>query len=134
MGIEPFLVATSIHLICAQRLIRRICRDCKTELRTPIQTLIDIGFPSEEAKFLRTFRGEGCRTCNGSGYKGRVGLYEVMEVSEPIQDLILIGASAREIKRQAVAEGMLTLRQSGLAKIRSGITTLDEVLRETEKN
>ena len=134
MGIEPFLVATSIHLICAQRLIRRICRDCKTELRTPIQTLIDIGFPSEEAKFLRTFRGEGCRTCNGSGYKGRVGLYEVMEVSEPIQDLILIGASAREIKRQAVTEGMLTLRQSGLAKIRSGITTLDEVLRETEKN
>ena len=134
MGIEPFLVATSVHLICAQRLIRRICNECKTEIRTPIQTLIDVGFSPEEAGPIQTFRGEGCRTCNGTGYKGRVGLYEVMEISEDIQDLILAAAPAREIKRRAVEEGMLTLRQSGLAKIKSGVTTLDEVLRETVKN
>jgi type IV pilus assembly protein PilB len=134
MGIEPFLVATSVHLICAQRLIRRICNECKTEIKTPIQTLIDVGFSPEEAGPIQTFRGEGCRTCNGTGYKGRVGLYEVMEISEHIQDLILASAPGREIKRRAVEEGMLTLRQSGLAKIKSGVTTLDEVLRETVKN
>jgi len=133
MGIEPFLVATSVHLICAQRLIRKICRDCKAEAKTPIQTLIDFGFPPEDAKSMQTFKGEGCKTCNGTGYKGRVGLYEVMEISEDIQELILVGASAREIKRKAVEEGMLTLRQSGLAKIKNGLTTLDEVLRETVK-
>jgi type IV pilus assembly protein PilB len=134
MGIEPFLVATSVHLICAQRLIRRICGECKTEIKTSIQTLVDVGFSPEEAGPIQTFRGEGCRTCNGTGYKGRIGLYEVMEISESIHDLILAGAPAREIKRQAVKEGMLTLRQSGLTKIKSGITTLDEVLRETVKN
>jgi type IV pilus assembly protein PilB len=133
MGIEPFLVATSAHLICAQRLIRKVCRDCKVEAKTPIQTLIDFGFPPEDAKNMQTFKGEGCKTCNATGYKGRVGLYEVMEISEDIQELILVGASAREIKRKAVEEGMLTLRQSGLAKIKAGLTTLDEVLRETVK-
>jgi type IV pilus assembly protein PilB len=133
MGIEPFLVATSVHLICAQRLIRKVCRDCKVEAKTPIQTLIDFGFPPEDAKNMQTFKGEGCKTCNATGYKGRVGLYEVMEISEDIQELILVGASAREIKRKAVEEGMLTLRQSGLAKIKAGLTTLDEVLRETVK-
>jgi type IV pilus assembly protein PilB len=134
MGIEPFLVATSVHLICAQRLIRKICNDCKAEVKTPLQTLINIGFSAEEAKNIQTFRGEGCRVCNGTGYKGRLGLYEVMEVSEEIQELILVGASAREIKRKAVDEGMLTLRQSGLCKLRAGTTTLDEVLRETVLN
>jgi type IV pilus assembly protein PilB len=134
MGIEPFLVATSVHLICAQRLIRKICNDCRTEVKTPIQTMINIGFSQEDAKNIPTFRGEGCKTCNGTGYKGRIGLYEVMEVSEEIQELILVGASAREIKRKAVDEGMIALRQSGLNKIRAGITTLDEVLRETVLN
>ncbi len=134
MGIEPFLVATSVHLICAQRLIRKICKECKTELKTPHQALINFGFTAEEAKNLQTFKGEGCKTCNGTGYKGRVGLYEVMEVSEEIQELILVGASARDIKRKAVEEGMLTLRQSGLTKIKAGITTLDEVSRETVLN
>ncbi len=134
MGIEPFLVATSVHLICAQRLIRKICRECKTEVKTPQQALINIGFTAEEAKNLQIFKGEGCKTCNGTGYKGRVGLYEVMDVSEEIQELILVGASARDIKRKAVEEGMLTLRQSGLTKIKAGVTTLDEVLRETVLN
>jgi len=134
MGIEPFLVATSVHLICAQRLIRKICKDCKAEVRTPLQTMIDIGFTPEEAKSVQTFRGEGCKMCNGTGYKGRFGLYEVMEISDEIQELILVGASAREIKKKAVDEGMLTLRQSGLAKIKNGLTTLDEVLRESVLN
>jgi type IV pilus assembly protein PilB len=127
-------VATSVHLICAQRLIRKICPDCKTEAKTPVQALVNIGFSAEEAKSILTFKGEGCKTCNGTGYKGRVGLYEVMDVSEEIQELILVGASAREIKRKAVEEGMLTLRQSGLCKIKLGVTTVDEVLRETVLN
>ncbi len=134
MGIEPFLVATSVQLICAQRLIRRVCRECKKEVKTPIQTLINAGFTPEDAKTLQTLKGDGCKLCNGTGYKGRVGLYEVMEISEDIQELILVGASAREIRRKAVEEGMLTLRSSGLAKIKAGATTLDEVLRETMKN
>jgi type IV pilus assembly protein PilB len=134
MGIEPFLVATSVHLICAQRLIRKVCPECKTEMKTPIQALINAGFSQEEAKSIQCFKGEGCKNCSGTGYKGRIGLYEVMEISEDIQELILVGASAREIKRKAVEEGMPTLRHSGLAKIKAGITTLDEVLRETILN
>jgi type IV pilus assembly protein PilB len=131
MGIEPFLVATSVLLICAQRLMRKICSDCKTEIKTPLPALINAGFSQEEAHNMRTFKGEGCKTCNGTGYKGRIGMYEVMDISESIQELILVGASAREIRRKAEEEGMLSLRQSGLAKIRSGMTTLEEVLRET---
>ncbi len=134
MGIEPFLVATSVHLICAQHLVRTICNECKTEIKTPIQTLIDIGFSPDEAKEAQTYKGEGCRNCNGTGYKGRLGLYEVIDVSEEIQELILVGASAREIKRKSVEEGMLTLRHSGLTKIKKGVTTIEEVLRETVKN
>jgi type IV pilus assembly protein PilB len=134
MGIEPFLVATSVNLICAQRLIRKICSECKTEVRTPLQALTSAGFTQEESNTLITYKGEGCKICNGTGYKGRIGMYEVMEIGEEIQELILIGASAREIRRKAVEEGMLTLRQSGLAKIKAGMTTLDEVLRETVGN
>ncbi len=134
MGIEPFLVATSVHLICAQRLIRRICKECKEEVKTPLQAMIDVGFSKDEALGIRTYKGRGCRFCNMTGYKGRLGLYEVMDISEEIQELILVGASAREIKRKAVEEGMITLRQSGLAKIKAGVTTIDEVLRETVLN
>jgi type IV pilus assembly protein PilB len=131
MGIEPFLVATSVLLICAQRLIRKTCSECKTEIKTPVQALINAGFSQEESHTIHTFKGEGCKTCNGTGYKGRIGMYEVMDISESIQELILVGASAREIRRKAAEEGMLSLRQSGLAKVRSGLTTLEEVLRET---
>jgi type IV pilus assembly protein PilB len=131
MGIEPFLVATSVHLICAQRLIRKICSECKVEIKTPLPALIKAGYSPEEAKTVRTFKGEGCKNCNDTGYKGRIGMYEVMEIGENIQELILIGASAREIRRKAVEEGMLTLRHSGLMKVKNGLTTLDEVLRET---
>jgi type IV pilus assembly protein PilB len=133
MGIEPFLVATSVNLIQAQRLIRRICKDCKIEMNTPGEALIDVGFPASETKEIRTFKGAGCATCNGTGYKGRVGLYEVMEVTEDLRELILVGASGLELRRKAIEEGMLTLRQSGLEKIRQGVTTIEEVVRETVK-
>ncbi|MDT5293435.1 MAG: type pilus assembly protein PilB [Acidobacteriota bacterium] len=131
MGIEPFLVATSVNLIQAQRLIRRICKDCKTEHALPPEGLVEVGFSLEEAKQLKTYKGAGCAKCNNTGYKGRVGLYEVMEVTEDIRELILIGASALELRKRAIEDGMITLRESGLAKIRNGITTLEEVVRET---
>jgi len=133
MGIEPFLVATSVNLIQAQRLIRRVCKDCKAEVHTPNEALIDVGFPASELKEIRTFKGAGCATCNGTGYKGRVGLYEVMEITEDLRELILVGASGLELRRKAIEEGMLTLRQSGLEKIRQGVTTIEEVVRETVK-
>ncbi len=131
MGIEPFLVATSVNLIQAQRLIRRICKDCKAEHHLPPEGLIEVGFSPEEAKQLKTYKGSGCKTCNNTGYKGRVGLYEVMEVTDEIRELILIGASALELRKRAIEDGMITLRESGLQKIRNGITTLEEVVRET---
>jgi type IV pilus assembly protein PilB len=132
MGIEPFLVGTAVNLIQAQRLIRRVCAGCKVELTdVPSKTLIEIGFPPEVVGTFKLYKGRGCGTCNGTGYKGRVGLYEVMEISEGIRDLIMVGATAVEIKRKALEEGMLTLRMSGLEKIKNGVTTIEEVLRET---
>jgi type IV pilus assembly protein PilB len=131
MGIEPFLVATSVNLIQAQRLIRRICKDCKTEHPMPVEALLEIGFSAEEAKQLKTYKGSGCQTCNNTGYKGRVGLYEVMEVTDDMRELILIGASALELRKKAIDDGMITLRESGLYKIRNGVTTIEEVVRET---
>jgi type IV pilus assembly protein PilB len=133
MGIEPFLVATSVHLICAQRLVRRICKECRAAVELPAQALIDIGFTPEDAKDVTVYKGKGCTTCNNTGYKGRVGLYEVMECSDEVRQLVLEGASAIELKRAAIDEGMVTLRGSGLHKIRDGMTTIEEVVRETVK-
>ncbi len=131
MGIEPFLVATSVNLIQAQRLIRRVCKDCKQEHQTPPEALIEVGFSAEEAKTIKTYKGKGCSTCNNTGYKGRIGLYEVMEITDEIRELILIGASALELRKKAIDDGMITLRESGLYKIREGVTTPEEVVRET---
>ena len=131
MGIEPFLVATSVNLIQAQRLIRRICKDCKQEHQTPPEALIEVGFSADEAKTIKTYKGKGCSTCNSTGYKGRIGLYEVMEITDEIRELILIGASALELRKKAIDDGMITLRESGLHKIRAGVTTPEEVVRET---
>jgi type IV pilus assembly protein PilB len=131
MGIEPFLVATSVNLIQAQRLIRRVCKDCKQEHPTPPEALIEVGFSVDEAKSLKTYKGKGCSTCNQTGYKGRIGLYEVLEITDEIRELILIGASALELRKKAVDDGMITLRESGLHKIRAGVTTVEEVVRET---
>jgi len=131
MGIEPFLVATSVNCICAQRLVRRICTHCPEDLETPPQMLIQVGFAPDEVKGLRVKRGRGCERCNNTGYKGRVGLFEVLLFSDEIRDMILSGASSIELKRKAIEEGMVSLRMSGLQKIREGATTLEEVLRET---
>ncbi len=131
MGIEPFLVATACRLIVAQRLVRRNCDDCGKEAEYPPQALMEVGMTPEEISSSRLLRGEGCPECNGTGYKSRVGLYEVMPISPGIRDLILKNASSTEIKEQAVKDGMITLRADGLAKFRQGLTTLEEVLKET---
>jgi len=131
MGIEPFLVATSVHLICAQRLVRRICKDCIEPFDVPPQTLVEAGFTPEESKKVKIQKGKGCGVCNNTGYKGRCGLYEVMEVDDEIRELVLVGASAVELKKKAIERGMITLRRSGLIKVMAGMTTLEEVARET---
>ncbi len=131
MGIEPFLVATSVHLIAAQRLVRRLCADCKVVDDKNPQVLIDAGFTPAEAKTVKVYKPKGCAACNDRGYKGRVGLYEVMEITDDIRELILVGASTIELKRKAVEQGMITLRRSGLIKAMNGVTSLEEVIRET---
>lgn len=131
MGIEPFLVATAVHLICAQRLVRRICMECREEVPLPPQAKMEAGFTQEEARTVRIFKGRGCGTCNNTGYKGRTGLYEVLEIDDEMRELILVGASAVELKKKGIERGMFTLRRSGLIKIKEGVTTLEEVARET---
>ncbi len=131
MGIEPFLVASSVNLICAQRLVRRVCAACKQPNPVPPAALTKVGYKADEAGAVVPMHGAGCEKCNGTGYKGRVGLYEVMEVTDSLKELILVGASGLELRRKAMEEGMLTLRQSGLRKIKDGVTTIEEVLRET---
>ncbi len=131
MGIEPFLVATSVNIIQAQRLIRRICSECKEEVHLPVEALIEIGLSKEEAPDVKIYKGKGCSVCNNTGFKGRVGLYEVMEITDELRELIIIGASAMELRRKAIDLGMITLRESGLCKIREGITTIEEVVKET---
>jgi type IV pilus assembly protein PilB len=133
MGIEPFLVASSLNLVCAQRLVRRICKHCVEPNPTPAAALTQAGFTAEDAKKVVPNKGKGCEKCNNTGFKGRVGLYEVMEVTEELRELILVGASSLELRRKAIEEGMLTLRMSGLRKVQEGVTTIDEVVRETVK-
>ncbi|MQA31357.1 MAG: type IV-A pilus assembly ATPase PilB [Luteitalea sp.] len=133
MGIEPFLVASSVHLVCAQRLVRRICTNCKQPSPHPAAALVQAGYTAEDATTVQPMKGRGCDSCNRTGYKGRVGLYEVMEVSEDLRELILVGASGLELRRKAIDEGMITLRGSGLRKVQDGVTTVEEVVRETVK-
>lgn len=131
MGVDSFLVATSVILIVAQRLVRRLCPYCKIEAEVPSQALIKIGFSAEEAKTVKIYQPRGCDKCGTTGYKGRVGLFEVLKITDTIKDLIFSKANAAEIRNKAVEEGMLTLRQSGLIKIKDGVTTIEEVIRET---
>jgi type IV pilus assembly protein PilB len=133
MGIEPFLVASSLNLVCAQRLVRRVCPECAEPEPTPEQGLIQAGFSADDAKRVTPMHGYGCDRCNQTGYKGRVGLYEVMEVTDELRELILIGASSLELRKKASEDGMISLRQSGLEKVKLGVTTLEEVVRETVK-
>jgi type IV pilus assembly protein PilB len=131
MGIEPLLVTSSVILIAGQRLVRRICQDCKEEVDLPRKALLNIGFPEEEADDVKAYTGRGCDKCGHTGYKGRIGLYEVMPMTDTLRQLILEGCTLADLKKLAVEEGMITLRQSGLLKIKAGITTMEEVIRET---
>ena len=131
MGVEPFLIASAVILILAQRLIRKICNECKEQIQVHPQLLIDLGIPPDEVKTFPVFKGKGCPICSNTGYKGRLGLYEVMPLKEEIKELILSRASTSEIKKEAIRLGMKTLRQSGIHKVRTGATTIDEVLRAT---
>jgi len=131
MGVEPFLVASAVIMVVAQRLARRVCDNCKEVIEVPEKALVDIGFSPEELGEIICYKGEGCTACGGTGYKGRVALYEVMMVNEEIKEVILQGGTTFEIKEAAVRQGMLTLRASGLTKIKEGVTTIEEVLRVT---
>jgi type IV pilus assembly protein PilB len=131
MGVEPFLVNSSINLICAQRLVRRTCDSCREPHVLKPEALIEAGFTPEEVGTLQISRGRGCERCGNTGYKGRVGLFEVMELSDGMRQLVLENASVAALRQLAIQEGMVTLRQSGLRKVREGVTTLDEIVRET---
>jgi type IV pilus assembly protein PilB len=131
MGIEPFLVATSVNLICAQRLVRRLCAECRIQDKVSPQVLIDAGYTPEEARIVKVWKRQGCQTCSNKGYKGRIGLYEVVEITDEMRELILVGASALELRKKAIEQGMMTLRRSGLIKAATGVTTLEEVMRES---
>ncbi len=131
MGIEPFLISSAVILILAQRLIRKTCMDCREPIKPHPQLLIDLGVPPEEVKSFTVYKGKGCTICNNTGYKGRLGLYEVMPMKEEIKELVLARASASEIKKEAIRLGMKTLRQSGISKIKDGLTTIEEILRST---
>ncbi|MCH9685184.1 MAG: Flp pilus assembly complex ATPase component TadA, partial [Deltaproteobacteria bacterium] len=132
MGVEPFLVTASVNMIVAQRLARRVCRDCTIDDDgVTEQALIDGGMPAAEARGCAPKRGRGCKTCANTGYRGRVALYEVMVMTDPIKDLVLQGASTAELKSESIRLGMSTLRRSGLNKVGEGMTTLEEILRVT---
>ncbi|QWV95051.1 type IV-A pilus assembly ATPase PilB [Geomonas oryzisoli] len=131
MGIEPFLVASAVNLITAQRLARRVCSECKVVEEVPVQALIAAGLPADQASSVVCYHGTGCPKCNGTGYKGRVGFYQVMPMLEPIRELILNGANTAEIKRESMRLGVKTMRQSGLTKLVEGVTSFEEVLRVT---
>jgi len=134
MNVEPFLIADAIFMIVAQRLIRRVCKKCGVPQKLPLRTLTDMGYPTEEAEQVTVMQGRGCEVCNNSGYKGRTGLFEVMEVTPAIKELIMARAQSKDIKKRALEQGMITLRRSGLTKIKNGITTPEEVLRETVRD
>jgi type IV pilus assembly protein PilB len=131
MGIEPFLISSAVVLILAQRLVRKICMDCREPVKVHPQLLIDLGIAPDEVKSFPVFKGKGCPICNNTGYKGRIGLYEVMPMKEEIKELILSRASTSEIKKEAIRLGMKTLRQSGIMKIKEGVTTVEEIFRST---
>ena len=131
MGIEPFLVASSVNLIGAQRLVRKLCQECKAPVEVPEETLVEIGVPPERLEGFQAMRGTGCRACNNTGYKGRIAVYEIMIFNEEVREFVLNGASTMELKREAIRQGMKTLRMSAIGKLEEGLTSLEEVVRAT---
>jgi len=131
MGVEPFLVASSVNLILAQRLARKVCSQCKVEIDPPVEALRDLGVKMEDIGTFPIYEGKGCNFCTNTGFKGRIALYEVMPMNDEVRELVLAGASAMEIKREAVRLGMNSLRMAGIGKLKEGITTVNEVARTT---
>jgi type IV pilus assembly protein PilB len=131
MGVEPFLISSAVILILAQRLARKVCMECREPIKVHPQLLMDLGVSPDEVKNFPVYRGKGCPICNGTGYKGRIGLYEVMPMREELKELILARASTSEIKKEAIRLGMKTLRHSGIMKVKEGVTTIEEILRTT---
>jgi type IV pilus assembly protein PilB len=134
MNVETFLVADSVFMIVAQRLVRRLCKKCRAKHNLTAEALVDIGYTPKEAPKVKAYKPVGCSVCHNTGYKGRIGIYEVLEVTDEIKDLILSKAHSKELKKMAVEQGMITLRRSGLLKIKEGVTSIEEVLRETVKD
>ena len=134
MGVEPFLVSSAINLILAQRLVRRICSECRAEEKAPPEALLAMGVLEEELNDFVPYHGRGCPTCNNTGYRGRTALYEVMPMSEEIRELALVSASARDIRREAIQKGMISLRRSGINKLKQGITSMEEVVRTSARD
>ena len=131
MGVEPFLITASVNLVLAQRLARRICGDCREVVAAEPALLKEIGFTESQIENGQVFQGKGCQTCNGSGYRGRVALYEVMRFTDDLRELVLQGASTAELKLAAIKGGMQSLRMGGIEKVLQGVTTLEEILRVT---
>jgi type IV pilus assembly protein PilB len=131
MGVEPFLVTASVNLVLAQRLARKICPDCKESGEKHPEALAKMGFTEEQIKGAKIMHGRGCGTCNNTGYKGRIALYEVMPFSDPLKELVLQGASGAEIKAEMIRQGVKSLRMAGISKILEGVTTPEEILRTT---
>jgi type IV pilus assembly protein PilB len=131
MGVEPFLITASVNLVLAQRLARKICNECKQPFKVDYKALLDFGFTEEQAARGSLYKGVGCKNCNGSGYRGRVALYEVMRFTESLKEMVLQGASTAELKAAAIKGGMMTLRMSGIEKSLQGVTTTEEVGRVT---
>jgi type IV pilus assembly protein PilB len=131
MGIEPFLITSSVLLILAQRLARKVCTECKEPIKVNPKLLLGLGVPREEINGFTVYKGKGCAICSNTGYKGRIGLYEVMPLWDEVKELVLSRASTMDIKREAIRLGMKTLRMAGIAKIKEGMTTVEEILRTT---
>lgn len=134
MGVESFLVASAVNLVLAQRLVRRICNECRVEEEVPPEALLDLGVSESELGSFKCYRGKGCSFCSNTGFRGRIAIYEVMKMHERIREMVLLGASASEIKREAIHLGMLTLRKSGINKLKEGITSISEVIRCSAKD
>jgi type IV pilus assembly protein PilB len=134
MGVEPFLVTAAVNTIVAQRLLRMVCGKCKVEAPIPANKLVEFGFRPEDAAKIKPMRGQGCVNCNKTGYKGRVAIYEVMEFTQTLKEMVLKGENLIEIKKQALREGLKSLRMSALTKVALGVTTLEEALSSTMEN
>jgi type IV pilus assembly protein PilB len=131
MGVEPFLITASVNLVLAQRLARKVCQECKALIKMDREVLVDFGFTEEQVARAQIMKGQGCKTCNGSGYKGRVALYEVMRFNEQLKEMVQQGASTAELKAASIRQGMMTLRAAGIEKVLQGMTTTEEVGRVT---